>query len=121
MSTAAAKNEEHLPNWMERTLLAVNAQRVFIAENDPFMRKLLARRFEAEGHHVIAAENGRIMLDYFLEMPQPAPGSGDVLITDVDMPEMGGFELVDRARDAGWALPVIFITGNPSSVDGTAK
>ncbi len=115
MSTAAAKNEEYLPNWIEKTLLAVDAQRVFIAEDDPFMRKLLARRFEAEGHDVIAAENGRIMLDYFLEMPRPAPGSGDVLITDVEMREMGGFELVDRARTAGWTLPVIFMTGNPSS------
>src|ERR1700690_1089776 len=105
MSTAAAKNEEYLPNWIEKTLLAVDAQRVFIAAGDPFMRKLLARRFEAEGHDVIAAENGRIMLDYFLEMPRPAPGSGDVLITDVEMPEMGGFELVDRARAAGWTLP----------------
>jgi DNA-binding response OmpR family regulator len=114
MSTAVAKNEEHLPLWMEKTLLAVDAQRVFIAEADPFTRKLLARRFAAEGHDVILAENGSIMLDYFLEMPRPAPGSGDVLITDVEMPEMGGFELVDRARAAGWTLPVVFVTGDPS-------
>lgn len=114
MYTAIANSQQVLPSWIEKTLVAVDTRRVFLAEADPFMRRLLTRRFQAAGHDVIAAENGRSMLEYLHELPRPTGASGDVLVTDVEMPEMGGFELVDRARAAGWSMPVVFLKANPS-------
>ena len=39
----------------------------------------------------------------------------DCLITDVDLPGMDGIELLKRVRDLGLKLPVIVMTGHPST------
>jgi CheY-like chemotaxis protein len=114
MSFTNLKNGSHAVNWMESTLLAVDSRRVFIAEEDPFMRKMLVRCFEKEGRDVIAAANGRILLEYMKGLPRPGSDSGDVLLTDVEMPEIGGFDLMDELRSQGWTLPVVFMSGYPS-------
>src|SRR6266700_4669083 len=87
---------------------------VFLAEDDPTLRRALVRWLQLDGYRVIAAENGRVLLEYMLELPLSNPESGDVLVTDIDMPDLDGFELFDRLQVAGWRLPVVFMTGNPS-------
>ena len=87
---------------------------VFLAEDDAILRRAVVRWLQLDGYHVIAAENGRVLLDYMLELPVSDPDSGDMLVTDVDMPGLNGFQLVERLQVAGWSLPVVFMTGDPS-------
>ena len=86
-----------------------------MAEDDEFsarfMEQLLARR----GHRVRMAKDGREALGLAAE------GTFDLLMLDVHMPELDGFEVVrairDRERTAGGHLPVIALTARSRKED----
>jgi signal transduction histidine kinase/CheY-like chemotaxis protein len=79
---------------------------VLIVEDDAGMREVLRRRLEKEAWTVIEAENGRIGLERMAER-QP-----DLILLDLMMPEMDGFQFLDEVRqqDAWRSIPVIVIT-----------
>lgn len=79
---------------------------VLIVEDDTGMREMLRRRLEKEAWTVIEAENGRVGLERMAER-QP-----DLILLDLMMPEMDGFEFLDKIRqqDAWRSIPVIVIT-----------
>ena len=90
--------------------MAEPGARVLIADDNKVNRLLLSRSLEQRGHRVSLAENGRIALEMLRSQ------EFDLLLLDIEMPEMDGFEVLaalkaDRAlRD----LPVIVT----SSVEG---
>jgi signal transduction histidine kinase/DNA-binding response OmpR family regulator len=79
---------------------------VLIVEDDASLRELLRRRLQKEQWTVIEAENGRTGLERMAER-QP-----DLILLDLMMPEMDGFEFLDelRKREAWRSIPVIVIT-----------
>jgi signal transduction histidine kinase/DNA-binding response OmpR family regulator/HAMP domain-containing protein len=79
---------------------------VLVVEDDPDTRRLLARIFVGEGWRVREAENGRAALDSVAEL-QP-----DLIMLDLMMPEMDGFEFLAalRARPEWVSLPVVVVT-----------
>jgi CheY-like chemotaxis protein len=79
---------------------------VLIVEDDASLRELLRRRLQKEQWTVIEAENGRTGLERLAES-QP-----ELILLDLMMPEMDGFEFLDelRKREAWRAIPVIVIT-----------
>ena len=83
---------------------------VLIAEDESFTALALVDALQAQGHDVREAADGAEALEIMGEF-QP-----DVLVTDLNMPRMDGFELIRRlnARPQG-APPVILITGLPRS------
>jgi len=80
--------------------------RVLIVEDDARTRALLHTRLEKQGWSVIDAENGRVALERMAE------SSPDVILLDLMMPEVDGFQFLDRIRTReGWrSIPVIVIT-----------
>lgn len=86
---------------------------ILIAEDSPTQAEQLRMLLEAEGHRVRAATNGRLALESAREK-KPA-----LLITDVVMPDMDGYELC-KAFKADGALrdvPVILVTSLTSILD----
>ncbi|MFC1811065.1 response regulator [Thermodesulfobacteriota bacterium] len=86
---------------------AVSASlRVLVVEDDQLTREMLRHALEKEGWAVTEAENGRIALERLSEM-RPA-----VILLDLMMPEMDGFELVAELRkhEAWRSIPIIVIT-----------
>src|SRR5262249_43965689 len=79
--------------------------RVLLVDNDPQVMTILGEMLQDAGHHVVPVRSGEEALRVF------APRAFDVVITNIGMVEMSGWELVDqlRSRDAG--VPVVFITG----------
>lgn len=67
---------------------------------------LLYEAFTRRGYAVSVAENGVMALD-LCEKNQP-----DLVVTDINMPEMDGLELLRHLRDSNNELPVIVITGH---------
>ena len=65
---------------------------VLVVEDDPVMRDVLQRRLEKEGWKVIEAENGRVALE---RMAERRP---DLILLDLMMPEMDGFQFLDEIR-----------------------
>ena len=83
------------------------AARVLVVDDDELLREQLAMVLERLGHSVIMAENGRAGLEA-AERDSP-----DLVITDLSMPGMDGFELLERLK-AGTRtqhIPVIVVSG----------
>ena len=84
--------------------------RVLVVDDTAFNRRLLVRLLTSIGHQAIEAEHGRAALD-ILRDPDVEPV--DVVLLDIVMPEMDGYETLailkadERLRD----LPVIVISG----------
>jgi len=79
---------------------------VLLVEDDANMRHLLRRMLEKEGWTVAEAENGRVALERIAEQ-EPA-----LILLDLMMPEMDGFELVAELRKHKvWrSIPVVVLT-----------
>ncbi len=81
-------------------------KKILVVEDDATMRQLLLLHLTSAGYAVRTASNG---IDAGHAILEDAP---DLLITDVNMPHMDGFELVAAIREdpALRDLPVIFLT-----------
>ena len=77
-----------------------------MAEDDLLIRTVLERLLGGAGHTVVAAKNGREALDNLEAASEPF----QLVITDINMPEMGGEELLREIKERGYALPVIVLT-----------
>lgn len=75
-------------------------------DDDPAMREALEFMLTAEGWRVKTYENGRAFLT------DDAPSTPGCAILDVRMPGMSGLELQQEMNARGYALPIIFLTGN---------
>jgi PAS domain S-box-containing protein len=84
---------------------------ILIVEDDAATRTVLRRSLEKDGWTVAEAENGRIGLE------RVAASLPDLILLDLMMPEMDGFEFLDglRSRPAAKATPVVVITAKELS------
>ena len=70
--------------------------------------RALATTFELEGYQVVTAANGLLALDAI-------DGGGiDLVLLDLQMPELDGMAVLRRMREAGHDVPVIFLTAHGS-------
>lgn len=81
--------------------------RVLIVDDDVSVRLMCAANLEAEGLHVFEAVDG---LDALEQARRERP---DLIITDVAMPRLDGFQLAERLRsdDRTHELPLVFLSG----------
>jgi adenylate cyclase len=86
------------------------AGRVLIVDDTPFNRQLLARLLRGLGHDPVEAGDGREALARLRDAEAPAI---DVILLDIVMPEMDGYEVLAALRDdpALSHIPVIVISG----------
>ena len=91
------------------------SSRVLVVEDDPHTRGWLTRILREDGWEVAEAENGRVALN---RLPLVKP---DVILLDLMMPEMDGFEFVDevRRKEETRHLPLIVLTA--ADVDEEAQ
>jgi CheY-like chemotaxis protein len=82
-----------------------------IVEDDASLRELLRSMLEREGYAVVEADNGQAAL---ARLREGAPG---VILLDLMMPVMDGFELLaELRREDGWrSIPVIVLTARDLS------
>lgn len=82
------------------------AGKILVVEDDESMRELLRLHLEHAGYEVVVADDG-IAAGYAVLASAP-----DLIVCDVDMPNMDGFQLIEalRADAAIPRMPVIFLT-----------
>ncbi len=87
--------------------------RILVVDDEKDIVKLLKLSLERAGYSVVAAHSGREALDKL------AGGSIDLLLLDVMMPEMSGWEVVEavRADQRTKGLPIIMLTVRKDFVD----
>ena len=86
--------------------MATDNDYLLIVEDVPDILELLSATLKFKGYKVVTAQNGEEALDVIAK-EQPA-----LIVTDILMPKMDGFNLVHRLRlnDATRDIPVIFLT-----------
>lgn len=86
---------------------------ILIIDDEPIMRKLLEQILRSK-HEVIAMENGKEALEWMYAGNIP-----DLVVADLRMPEIDGFEYIRRVRESGYFsdLPLIVLSGEESSVE----
>ena len=81
--------------------------------NSMFLRKFL----EVEGYEVCYAENGRTGWEQFVNCKSSNSKSFDLVLLDVNMPEMNGFELARRIREQNRDVLIFFLTDRTEKAD----
>jgi DNA-binding response OmpR family regulator len=82
---------------------------IALAEDNPQLRSLLATALETVGYRVLQVETGQhlvVTVRRLLDAGEPLR----LIITDVRMPTLGGLEAARILREAGHAVPLIFMT-----------
>ena len=85
--------------------------RVLLAEDNVVNQKLASLMLLKLGHEVVVAGDGRQALELVLG------GDFDLVLMDMQMPEMDGVEATRRIRDAGRVLPIVAMTANAMDAD----
>ena len=80
------------------------ANRILIAEDDPSHLEILRRHLARSGHEVEACESGERALAVFHRF------SPDLVLTDLRMPEMSGFDLLKKLNQDAETTPVVIMT-----------
>ena len=86
------------------------ALKILLAEDNPVNQKFALTVLGKAGHHMRLAENGRQAVDL------TANETFDVILMDVQMPVMDGFEATREIRKAGTTTPIIALSAQ--TVDG---
>jgi PAS domain S-box-containing protein len=93
--------------------------RALLAEDGPENQRLIAHHLRRLGATVATAGDGLQALEA-LRAAAAGPEPFDLLVTDVQMPELDGLALVRRLRAEGCALPVVALTAHAMSEDERA-
>jgi two-component system cell cycle response regulator DivK len=82
--------------------------RILYIEDDPGNRMLVRRILEAEGYSITEATDGPAGLEIAAQM-QP-----DLILLDINLPEMDGYDLAQRFRDTPGLqqVPILAVTAN---------
>jgi PAS domain S-box-containing protein len=89
------------------TVDARGSETILIIEDEPVVRHLASRGLREQGYVVVEAMNGSEALQYIKQRP----GSVDLVISDVVMPEMGGRELGQHLAQLEPGLPILYMSG----------
>ena len=110
--TEASKEKASSDGVVSQPLLNSN---VLLCEDSETVATLLKIILERAGANVTTAPNGEEGLAIFMR----SRNEFDVIITDMQMPKMDGYELTRRVRDSGWSGEIVALTAFAASEDET--
>lgn len=87
--------------------------KILVADDDSMVRATVSRILEMFGHSVVLVDDGK----YVAEV---VDDSFDVILLDINMPGMDGFETIRFLNTLDYDIPVIFLTG-AGSMDNAVK
>jgi len=85
-------------------------QRVLVADDDPLIQRLVRTHLDRAGFRVLTAEDGEAAVD-MAAVEQP-----DLIVLDLMLPKMDGFEVCKRIREFS-LVPVVMLTARGEQVD----
>jgi two-component system copper resistance phosphate regulon response regulator CusR len=88
--------------------------RILIIEDEPRISSFIAKGLRANGFTPTVVADGLTGLDYAMS------GEFDLVILDIGLPDIDGFTVLDRLREAGSRVPVVILTARDSPMDTVA-
>ena len=105
--SAELPNEETLQRLQPKELPDnVKGKRVLLAEDNKTIQMVTAKMLERAGVTTTLAHDGKTALELYASTPQ----AFDLILTDIMMPQMDGYQLTRELRELGCNLPIIGIT-----------
>ena len=86
-------------------------KRILVVDDESNMRRGLRDNLEFEGYEVMEAEDGEIALKVHAE------NDFDLIVLDVMMPNLGGFDVCKNIRNSGDQTPIILLTAKGEEID----
>ncbi|MBQ5376544.1 MAG: response regulator [Lachnospiraceae bacterium] len=97
---------------------AKKKQRILLVDDEELNRKLCERILIREGFSVFEAENGKEAVELMAKSPS---GHFDLIVMDIQMPEMNGYEATKRIRsmdrEDAKKIPIIALSANDTEED----
>lgn len=84
------------------------SKRVLVVEDNDFIRTQMATFLKAEAYEVVEAADGN-------EALEKLDKNTHLVIVDVRMEPMGGFEFINIIQGSGYEIPVVLVTGDQNS------
>ncbi|MGZ4035464.1 MAG: response regulator transcription factor [Bacteroidia bacterium] len=89
----------------------MNQKKILLVEDEEHLLKIISLNLELEGYSVTPATNGIEALKEFRKQ------NFDLILLDVMLPEMNGFDVCEQIRQENSKIPVLFLTAKGSSED----
>jgi putative two-component system response regulator len=98
---------------MNLPTLPISGKIILVVDDNVEMREVIVRALEIEGYTVVQAANGQVAMEILQRI------SPELILSDINMPEMDGLEFYRALRNnPNWvAIPFIFLTANTSHAE----
>jgi CheY-like chemotaxis protein len=102
------ESEKKTAKHIEEAPLSTGKERILFIDDEPHIGRLVKEMLESLGYTVVTKTNSLEALELF----QEAPFLFDLVITDLNMPNLMGDELALKLMETRLNIPIIFCTGN---------
>ena len=104
---ATARPESRTPIGILRRPLLRGTATIMVVDDEPVSRRSVCRLLARDGHTMVSAGDGREALELF----EKGPTKVDLILMDLDMPELDGQETQKRMRALRQDIRILFLTG----------
>jgi two-component system KDP operon response regulator KdpE len=84
--------------------------KVLVVDDEPAIRRFLRTSLTAQGYQVTEAENGTTALDSLRR------NTIDILVLDLGLPDIDGFDIIERLRGQGFAVPIVVLSSRADEI-----
>lgn len=98
-----------------RGALSDRTPRILVVDDERGIREMLQEAVSMFGYEVTTAEHGAAALEMFMQDPH------DLVITDLMMPGISGWELSAQLRATDARLPIVILTGFGANLEDEAS
>jgi|GEM_PF-7979 len=102
---------ESTPGTRKSALGDKRTASILFVDDDPIMRKMVSEILREEGYRVEVAEDG---IDALIPLGR---NKYDLLLLDINMPKMDGYQLLEKIKEENILTPVMFLTARDSEED----
>jgi signal transduction histidine kinase/CheY-like chemotaxis protein len=116
LKPAAGTADAETQNAPSQERAAGGHERVLVVDDEPAVRRLLARILRSRGYDVFETEDAQSALAFMGSATRPM----DLVVTDIVMPAMSGVRFAEQIRSQWPAVRILFVSGFPTT-DATAS